>query len=468
MKKIILTLLILSTNILANTFTTQNSVVKVFASISRPDYKYPYQTSKISKFTGSGAIIGDHRILTSAHVVSGARFIEIKKEDDAKRYIATVKYISHQSDLAILEVKDKDFFKDTHALKLSENIKTKDEVTVLGYPVGGNTISTTIGVISRIEYVSYVWSGSDLLAIQIDAAINSGNSGGAVVNAKNELVGIAMMKLGKTSNISYVVPAVIINTFLEDVKDGIVNGFHSGSVIVQEINNDSQKKLYGLEQRSGVIITYTGIDETLLKVDDILLEVDDKDIANNGTVKTKYGRVEFSMAFHVKQLSQSVKLKILRDKKELTLNYTLKKVAPLINKEFGKEPRYIIYGGLVFTPLTRNYLSSANSSSRGLHMLFYQKKKTVDYEEPVIITNTIFPNEVNRGYRLSSYILVKVNNKKIKDFQHLVSVLEDVTDEFTVFEFLEKRKVVLSTKEAKNSLTDIMNIYNLKSDRRLK
>jgi S1-C subfamily serine protease len=467
MNKALFTLLVLSISIFADTITTQNAVVKVFASISLPDYKYPYQTSKISTFTGSGAIISNNKILTSAHVVSGARFIEIQKEDDPNKYVATVKYISHQADLAILELKDKSFFNGTNPLKLSEDIKTRDEVTVFGYPLGGNTISTTTGVVSRIEYRSYVWSGSYLLAIQIDAAINSGNSGGAVVNAKNELVGIAMMKLQKTSNIGYIVPSVVINTFLEDVEDGVVNGFHSDSVIVQNINNNSQKKLYGLADRRGVLITYVGIDEQLLKVDDILLEVDDKDIANNGTVKTKYGRVNFSMPFHTKQLSQSVKLKVLRDKKELTIKYPLKKVIPLINKEFGKEPRYIIYGGFVFTPLTKNYLNSIYSSSNGLNMLFYQKNKTVDYQEPVVSLRTIFPSEVNRGYYSASYVLVKVNDIKIKNFNHLVDVLDNMTDEYTVFKFLEKTKVVLNTKDAKNSLDAIMKLYYLKSNRRI-
>jgi len=465
--KTLLLLLIISTSIFADMVKVQNSVIKIFTSISLADYRYPYQTSRISKLAGSGVIISNNRLLTSAHLVSNAKFIEIQKKDNPKKYIASVKYISHQADLAILEVKDKNFFIDTTPLKLSENIKTRDEVTVLGYPVGGNTISLTTGVVSRIEYINYVWSGSYLLAIQIDAAINSGNSGGAVLNSQNELVGIAMMRLAETSNIGYIVPSIIINAFLEDVKDGVVNGFHSDSIITQNINNDSQKKLYGLDDRSGVLITYVGVDEKLLKVDDVLLEIDDKNIANNGTVNTKYGRINFSIKFHTKQLFQSVKLKILRAKKEMIIYYSLQKVIPLINREFAKEPRYIIYGGFVFTPLTKNYLNSIYSSSSGLNMLFYQKNKTDDYQEPVVSLSTIFPNEVNRGYYSASYVLVKVNDIKIKSFKHLVSILDTMTDEYTIFEFLEKTKVILNTQDAKNSFINIKKIYNFKSDRRL-
>ncbi len=466
MKKLTILLLLLSTILLANT-TTPNAVVKVFASISLPDYQYPWQTSRISKFTGSAAVISDNRILTSAHVVSGARFIEVKKENDPKKYIATVKYISHQSDLAILELEDKSFFTGVIPLKLNDNIEARDKVTVLGYPLGGDNISTTTGVISRIEYRWYVWSSAYLLAIQIDAAINSGNSGGPVVNDKNELVGIAMMTLTNSSNIGYIVPTTIINTFLEDTKDGTVDGFHVDSIIVQNINNDSQKEFYGLNGRTGVLITYAGIDEKILKVNDIILSVDDKDIANNGTIETQYGHINFNIAFHKKQIGQSVKLNILRDKKELTFEYTLKKVAPLIYKEFGKEPRYIVYGGFAFTPLTKNYLTKIYKGTNIFNMLFYEKGKTKDYQEPVVSLNTVFPSKANRGYSIASYVLIKVNDIKIKNFKHLVEILDSMEDEFTVFEFLEKKKVVVNTKEAKDDLGRVMKIYNLKSDRRV-
>ena len=59
------------------------------------------------------------------------------------------------------------------------------------YPEGGDTISITAGIVSRIEVTAYAHSGLGLLAIQIDAAINSGNSGGPCFNAAGELVGVS-------------------------------------------------------------------------------------------------------------------------------------------------------------------------------------------------------------------------------------------------------------------------------------
>jgi S1-C subfamily serine protease len=464
LKQTILIFILLTTSLVAN---PSNSVVKIFTAASSPSYKYPWQTSRISNFTGSGVVIENNQILTSAHVISDGKFIEIKKENNPKKYIASIKYISHQADLAILEVKDKSFFKNIKPLELDEDIKTDDKVTVLGYPVGGNIMSTTSGIVSRIEYKNYVWSGSSLLAIQIDAAINSGNSGGAIINSDNKLVGIAMMSRTKANNIGFIVPAIIIKSFLEDIKDGVVNGYHEDSIIVQKIANDSLKKFYGLDNRTGVLITHVGMDEKTLKINDIILGIDDNNIANNGTIESKYGRVSFNLIFHKKQIGQKVKLDILRDKKEISVKYTLKKITPLINREFNVEPRYIIYGGFAFSPLTKNYLKSLSSSSSiNFKMLFYEKRKTLDYQEPIICLNTIFPNNVNRGYTKSSNILSKINGIKIRNFKHLVELLDKNSDEFTVFEFIEKETIVLNTKEAKKSIDNIKKIYNLKNDRR--
>ncbi len=465
MNKILWLIVLLSITLFAGSQGTPNSVVKVFTSASIPNYKYPWQTSRISKFTGSGVVIGENRILTSAHVVSNAKFIEVKKENEHKKYIATVKYISHQADLAILDIKDIKFFEDITPLKLNQSIRARDEVTVLGYPIGGSNISTTTGVISRIEYRSYVWSKSYLLAIQIDAAINSGNSGGPVINDKNELVGIAMMKISKASNIGYIVPATVVQYFLDDTKDGIVNGYHTDSVYAQKMNNEALKDFYNLNDRTGVLITHVGIDEKDIRANDIILSIDNKDISNEGTIKTEYGNVSYAMGFHTKQIDETVTLKVLRDKTEQTIKYKLKKYKPLISQEFEKEPRFIIYGGLTFTPLTRNYLNKLSSSS-GINMLFYRKSKTENYTEPVASLTTIFPNKVNRGYPQGSYILTKVNNIKIKSFKHLVEVLDNIDDEFTIFEYLEKKKFILNTLESKESIKDIMKIYNMKSDRR--
>jgi S1-C subfamily serine protease len=465
MKKLIL-LLTLSILTFASTLPA-TSVVKIFTASSSSNYNLPWQTPQISNYIGSGAIIEGNRILTSAHVVSGAKFIEVQKENDSKKYIANLKYISDQADLAIIEVDDKTFFDKTKALKLNENIKTRDQITVLGYPVGGQTISTTTGVVSRIEYTSYVWSNEYLLAIQVDAAINSGNSGGAAIDKNGDLVGIAMMRLTNADNISYIVPSVIINTFLEDIKDGKVDGFGEDGLTVNYIRNDSVKDYFGLHDDKCILITKVEYGVEDFKENDILLEIDDKVIANDATIDSKFGRVNCTLLLHQKQIGETIKVKVLRDKKEIAFTHTIQRLNPLIKKEFAKEPKYIIFGGLTFTPLTKNYMTAISTKADSIDMLFYDKGKSEDFTEPVIWMQTIFPHKVNRGYFSGAYVVQSVNGIKVMNFNHFVSLIDELKSEFVVIETLNSLKIILNVKEAKDSFRDLQSIYGFNSDRRV-
>lgn len=464
MKKLLLTTLLAMVSYASSLPTT--SIVKLHTSASISNYKYPWQTSKVFKYVGSGAIIEGNRILTSAHVVSGARFLEVQKENDPKKYIAIVKYISHQADLAIVEVKDKTFFNETKPLKLSKEVNTRDEITVLGYPLGGQTISTTTGVISRIEYVRYVWSSEYLLAIQVDAAINSGNSGGAALDKNGDIVGIAMMGLKNANNISYLVPSVIINTFLEDINDGKVDGFGKDGLVINNINNDSVKDYFGLQNGDGILITKVpyGVDD--FKVNDIILEIDGNQVANDGTIDSSFGRVNSNLVLHKKQIGEKVRFKILRDKEIISFNYTIKRTESLIKREFDKEPRYLIFAGLTFTPLTKNYLSAIGRNSSGIDNLFYNKDKSKEFDEAVVWMQDNFPHKVNRGYSSQGYIVETVNGIKVKNFKHFVSLIDSLRTEFVVIDTMEKEKIILNVKDARKSFEDLKKIYRLNSDRR--
>lgn len=465
--RLLLSLFAYSAVVFASELPTQ-SVVKIHASVAVPNYKYPWQTSQIANNTGSGAIIANNLILTAAHVVNGAKFIEVTKENDPQKYRAILKFISHQADLALLEVEDREFFKGTEPLQLSTKVKHRDAVTVLGYPMGGNAISTTTGVVSRIEYASYVHSQANLLAIQIDAAINSGNSGGPAVNAQGDLIGIAMQSIENASNIAYIVPSIIIQSFFKDTEDGHIDGFYSNETRVNVIQNASMKEHFGLQDHQGVLITFTDLqDRDEIKENDIILSVDGHAVANDGTIESEYGRVSFDLIVSTKQVGESVIFELLRDKKIIQVEYTLKYTKPLLHKEFAQEPRYIIFGGLVFSPLTKNYLSELAANAGQLEMLFYEEAKTNERSEPVVMLQTIFPHAVNRGYYSDADVVDKVDGISVKDFNHFVELIDNTQSDYVTLDFIEKKKIVLNVKQAKASFADLQGIYGFTRDRRV-
>jgi S1-C subfamily serine protease len=173
---------------------------------------------------GSGCIIEGNRILTNAHVVSDHTFVQVRLHGRAKKHTTRVLAVSHEADLALLTLEDASVLSGVRPLRLGQLPEIEQEVVVYGFPGGGDTLSATKGVISRIEDRNYGHSRTRLLAGQLDAAVNPGNSGGPVMEG-DRIVGVVMQSLRKSQNIGYMVPATVVEHFLTDMEDGRYDGF---------------------------------------------------------------------------------------------------------------------------------------------------------------------------------------------------------------------------------------------------
>jgi S1-C subfamily serine protease len=159
-----------------------------------------------SELTGSGVVIPGKRILTNAHVVLYARQVQIQDSLSGDKVLASVETIAPGIDLALLKLENESFFDSHPPINMSDVLpKEKDQVLVYGYPTGGNNLSITKGIVSRIEFRTYKYPTMGL-RIQIDAAINPGNSGGPAM-VDDKLVGLANSSLMGTQNIGYLIPA---------------------------------------------------------------------------------------------------------------------------------------------------------------------------------------------------------------------------------------------------------------------
>lgn len=471
MLKIILFLVstLLSTHVMASASLPANSVVKISVSSSAPNYKYPWQSDKIVESSGSGVIIEGNMILTCAHVVQYAKFIQVSKENSTKMYTASIKYVSPQIDLAILEIKEQEFFKESKPLHFSQNVKQGQSITVLGFPLGGQALSTTKGVISRTELNTYVFSGESFLAIQVDAAINPGNSGGVAINDKGDVIGIAMQIITAASNISYVIPSIIVNTFLEDIKDGKVDGVDSTKTIFQPLINDALRHHYGIVNDKGVVVAGLDKNEHELRLGDILLSIDGHAIYNDGTIHTPYGLMKYSHILDTKPVGYQVLFTLRRDNQTVVVPYTLKHQHQIVYKEFFVQPRYLVYGGLIFNPATKNYLEANHLHSGCIDYLFENNTKTQHIKEAVFLQLEMLPHAINTGYKSGMDLVKSVNGELVEDFAHFVRLIDASKGEYTTIEFIniENKKVILNTKKAKESFDDIKAIYGLSSDRKL-
>jgi S1-C subfamily serine protease len=232
------------------------SVVKVLTVSDSPDYEQPWQSHGPSSSTGSGAVIRTSRglrVITNAHVVMNRVFVELRRFGSSRKFVAEVEGVSHECDLALLKVESPTFFDDAPPVRFGTLPALGDAVTVCGYPIGGDRLSLTQGVVSRLEVSAYAHSQRPLLAVQIDAAVNSGNSGGPVFKG-DKLVGIAFQSLDETQNIAYAISLPVIEHFLADLDAGRDAVFPSLGVIWQRLESDSHRRSLGLRGKEGGVL----------------------------------------------------------------------------------------------------------------------------------------------------------------------------------------------------------------------
>ena len=453
----------------------KDAVVKIIVVSHVIDKKEPWNSS-IQRSSGSGFIIDGERILTNAHVVSNATFIEVQKQAETKRYEANTVAISHEADLAILTLKEKDpnFFK-TKKLEFGDLPQLQKEVSAYGYPTGGSGLSITKGVVSRIERSAYVHKGKRFISVQIDAAINPGNSGGPVLT-KGKVVGVVMQSRTLSQSIGYMIPVPVVEHFLKDIEDGNYDGFPSLGVDIEKIESPVLRDLYSIkDNQSGVLVTlvYPGTPSTeALRKNDIITHIDGHSITNNAKVELRHKElINFNHLVDMHQLGDSVELGIIRGGKSQTIQVKLSKTNDAFklvgSKQFEKPPSYFIYGGFVFMPLTADYISASSgrySSGLGDDITVLKQFWPTEERTQAVILSKVLPDESNKGFHNIGNMLVDtLNGQKFKDFKAFHKLLLESNEEFMVLEDQFGFQVAIDRKQALAKQNEILKRYSIAS-----
>lgn len=229
------------------------SVVKVFCQHVAPNFAMPWQVQEDIDSTSSGFVISNRRIQCNAHGIVYGTSVKVRKHGDSKKYPAKIAHIGHGCDLAILIVDDESFWHDLYPLEFGSVPEQQDRITVVGYPTGGDNICITSGVVSRIGVSTYEHSQQHYLTIQIDAAINEGNSGGPAF-CDDKVVGIAFESLDNVENCGFIIPVPIIRHFLLDIENsGHYRGFGHLNVDLQNQENAYLRKRCQVGSLSSIV-----------------------------------------------------------------------------------------------------------------------------------------------------------------------------------------------------------------------
>jgi S1-C subfamily serine protease len=473
----------------------ENSVVKVFATLRRPDPYKPWSKAAPQDVTGSGVVIEGKRILTNAHVVGYASQVQIQANQAGDKLSATVVALARGIDLAVLKLDDESFF-DTHAPVARANLlpDVREAVFAYGYPTGGNSLSITKGIVSRIEFVNYNPATAGL-RIQIDAAINPGNSGGPAI-AADKMIGLAYATATNAQNMGYIIPNEEVELFLRDIADGKYDGKPAMLDTVQTLENPVLREYLkiGKSVEGAVVQRPHGQDAAYpLKEWDVITRIGDSPIDNQGMVRLGSNlRVRFQ--YRVQQVAKNGKLplSIVRAGKPMEVQLPVGGPRQLLISDLdGGYPSYFIYGPIVFSRATAEFMAVLNSNANGLAALSFIGSPLVTRrgdepdakrQELVVVSSPFFPHKVTTGYNNRFGAVIKsVNGVPVRSLGHMVALLRDLKDELVVLHFDQRagetivlpRKEMLAATESVltdngirlQGTSDMMDIWNGKVDR---
>ncbi|CAF1147197.1 unnamed protein product [Adineta steineri] len=451
-----------------------NSVVKVFCTSIPCNFYLPWQMKRQEATTSSGFIIKNRWILSNAHAVTNASSIRIRKHGDAEKYPARILYIAHECDLVIMTVDDNKFWIKLESLTFSDNVpRLQESITIVGFPIGGDNLSVTKGVVSRVVMSTYSHSLESLLTIQIDAATNPGNSGGPAIQGKH-VVGMSFQGQSQAQSIGYIIPVSVIKHVLDDIElHNKYTAFPTMRFYYQSMENPSYREYLKLnEDQHGILVTSVEpacVLSKVLKKDDVITAIDNVPIADDGTVYFRRGeRLSFIYLQKLKFVEDTITFTIIRQGKELTLTSPLDNNPTLVPlHSHDKHPEYLIYAGIVFTVLTRFYLYEFGKCD------WYQKapKNLInlalhdhlqEINQQIIIINQILIDDVNHGITsdFANCVLKTVNDVEILNMKHLAELIDKISndedDSYIRFGIERNRFIVISCKRAKQSEARIL------------
>ncbi|NDV84906.1 Do family serine endopeptidase [Bacteroides sp. 51] len=354
---------------------------------------------------GSGVIISkDGYVVTNNHVIEGADEISVTLNDN-REFIGRVIGTDPSTDLALVKIEGDDF--PTLPIGDSDALKVGEWVLAVGNPFN-LTSTVTAGIVSAKARSLGVYNGGIESFIQTDAAINKGNSGGALVNAKGELIGINAVlssPTGAYAGYGFAIPTSIMTKIVGDLKQyGAVQrailGIRGSSISNKGMSEELKKKATELGVNDGVLIaeiidggSAAGGD---IKVDDVITGIDGK------AVKTMADLQE-ALARH--RPGDKVKVKLIRDKKEKTVELTLK-------NEQGT------------TKVVKN--TDMEILGAAFRELPDEMKKQLNLGAGLEVTGVNSGKMADAGVR-KGFIILKVNNQTVRKVSDLEEIFKAAT-----------------------------------------
>ena len=458
----------------------QESIVRFDVTRNNHNFRVPWdkRAQSVSKL---GAVIDGNEVLTTAQGLANHTLVRLQKGGRGRWFNGEVKWIDFQANLAVVGVSDETFWSNLTSIKFADANELRDNLQIIRWRAGN--IERRAAEFSRFTVADANFNQAPRIELKASSEIEGAGRGELMVSGA-KVVGLVASKSGSTCS---VIPAPFITAALKLRADGNYRGLGYFDFIWQPASNPATTKYFELNGPArGVLVIKTSTRpgaKSPLKLHDIILEVDGFPIDIQGDyLDPNYGHVIMEyLACRNKWAGDIVKLKVWRDSKTQEIDYTLPKADFTNNlvtdRPEGAEPTYLIAGGLVFVPLSAEYLSSWGKDwqrNAPFRLVFYNNQKPEKAQRSLVVLSLVLPDFYNIGYQernAQNLVLNKANGLRIDTLKSLANALKSPENGFHVFEFKKGsalQKIILDAEKLDAANQRIGKRYRISQFQKLK
>ena len=450
--------------------STAPQVLRVLATVEDWDFDEPWaKTTRES--TGVGVVIGPRLVLTLASVVVGAVEPTVPLAPHQAR--AQIKAIDHDRDLALLELADSiTAVWGIEPAALGPMPVTTDVLILIGHDEDARAAEIGHAVISKIGLTRYAHSQRHLLAVTFEAR-QPLHVGGDAVFRNGALIGLVMQRSTDDDQRGELIPPPLIQAFLDGVTAGKPTGVPALGIAVQPLDHPAARALVGLGAgEPGALVTrvdHGGTCDGVLLPRDVLISIDGQLVATDGSVLYREQPLKHYAVLGTRHLGDQITLAIRRGGKDMAVQVTLGPWLPLVYRaRHDVPPTYLVFAGLVFQPVTRDYLTTWESwwdkGPKEFLNAYYWGERTAARRELVALTS-VLEDPINAGYAtFANESVVRVGEHVPRDLEDLGRLL-DAAHGLVTIELSSGALIVLDADEARAATPRILADHGVLRDR---
>ncbi len=456
----------------------QDSLVELEVNRKVYDYQMPWTRSSGSIRKSAVAVSGSE-LLTTADGLSDSTLLRAQRGGRGKWWNAEVAWVDYHANLALLQVKDADFWKGIQPVELATKLTSKDEYQIHRWRSGN--IEVRKAEFNQFTSADAKLSFVQMAQMEVPSEVVGGGWGEPVL-AGNKLAGLLT---SQTRNLCIVTPSPFIRDVLDARKKGNYRGLGYFDFVWQPTENPAVHRFLGFPGEPRGVVVIEGAKEleqtNVIQTRDLIMEVDGFEIDHQENYEDPmYGHLLLEgLASRHHWAGDEVKIKVWRKGKAIDVAYRLPKAdydtKLMPDFVFDREPEYLVVGGLVFQPLSNQYLRSWGDDwkRRAPFRLHYYNYEGASKERPsLVLLSNVMPDLYNLGYQDMRLLVVdKVNGRKISTLAQLADAFEHPQGDYHVIEYMRGdslRKMVLDAKQAKDATSRVLERYGIDQDRVLR